>query len=427
MGVSLSDELASLKIDRGDSVKVRRAKSGGSYRRRGGFGLRLLSWMLWLVPLSMLGAGGVIAYRNFDQVRSRPEVSVGVVERMTTAEAEKLLSVKGYLKSRYQAMIGTKLPGRVEKMCVEEGMRVKKGDTLAILEHNDLKAMLAAREAQTLRTEAELDEARADLWEKERDDNRVNRLYVKKSVTSEEHEKALAGHKKAEARVAALEAGVKLMKANVQETKAIIATMHLYAPFDGTVVEKQGEEGEVIATMAMNSSTGRTAVVTIANLDKMDVEADINEGLMVRVGLGQPAEVSVSAVPKKRYRGRLRQVVPMGDRTRGTVKVKVEILDPDEKLFPELAATVYFLPSSSAGAVTNASYIFVPKSAVFEENGHDHAWVVDAKNTVHRRSVEVATTTDALARVESGLKEQERVVLNPLKALREGMTVRVAD
>ncbi len=172
MGVSLSDELASLKIDRGDSVTVRRAKPGGSYRRRGGIGLRLLSWMLWLVPLSMVAGGGFIAYRNFDQVRSRPEVTVGVVQRMTTAEAEKLLTAKGYLKSRYQAMIGTKLPGRVEKMCVEEGMRVKKGDTLAILEHNDLKAMLASREAQTLRTEAELDEARADLWEKERDDNR---------------------------------------------------------------------------------------------------------------------------------------------------------------------------------------------------------------------------------------------------------------
>ena len=77
----------------------------------------------------------------------------------------------------------------------------------------------------------------------------------------------------------------------------------------------------------------------------MDVETDISENLLSRIALGQPAEVSVSAIPSKRYRGRLRQVLPMGDRTRGTVKVKVEILDPDDKLFPELAATVHFLPS----------------------------------------------------------------------------------
>ena len=206
------------------------------------------------------------------------------------------------------------------------------------------------------------------------------RLYAQKSVTPEESEKAQAGHKKAAARVAALEAAVKLMKANVEEIKATIVTMHLYAPFDGTVVEKQGEEGEIISPMAMSSSLGRTAVVTIANLEKMDVETDISEGLLSRVALGQPAEVSVSAIPSRRYRGRLRQVIPMGDRTRGTVKVKVEILDPDDKLFPELAATVHFLPNRTANSPdANRSFVFVPKSAVFQENGHDHVWVVGTK------------------------------------------------
>ena len=101
-------------------------------------------------------------------------------------------------------------------------MKVKKGDTLAVLEHNDLKAMLASREAQTLRTQAELEEARADLWEKDRENRRVSRLFAQKSATPEESEKAIAAHKKATARVAALEAGVKLMKANVEEIKATI-------------------------------------------------------------------------------------------------------------------------------------------------------------------------------------------------------------
>jgi RND family efflux transporter MFP subunit len=325
-------------------------------------------------------------------------------------------------------MIGTKIAGRVEKMCVEEGMKIKKGDILAIIEHNDIKAMLNSREAQTVRTEAELEEARAELWEKERENRRVGRLYSQRSATPEESEKAIVGHKKAGARVAALEAAVKLMKANVEEIRATIATMKLYAPFDGTVVEKQGEEGEIITPMAMSSSLGRTAVVTIANLGKMDVETDISENLLSRVSMGQPAEVSVSAIPSKRYHGRLRQVIPMGDRTRGTVKVKVEILDPDDKLFPELAATVHFLPSRTANSPdANRSYMFVPKSAVFQENGHDHVWVVGKKDVVRKRAVEVATTTDALARVESGLEAGESVVLNPVKTLREQETVRIAD
>ncbi len=451
MASTLREELASLKIERPQPVKSRSIDYQMSSGRGGG-GLRLLSWLLWLIPLSLALGAGLVGYRQYEQLRSRPEVSVGLVQSMTTGEAEKLLTAKGYLKSRYQAMIGSKLPGRVEKILVEEGKKVKKGDMLAVIEHNDMKAMLNSRQAQKVRTEAELEEARADLWEKEREERRVSRLYNQKSVTLEETEKAVSGRKKAIARVAALEAAVKLMAANVQEISATIETMKLYAPFDGTIVEKQGEEGEIITSMAMSSSLGRTAVVTIAHLDKMDVETDIAENLLSRVALGQPAEVSVSAVPSKRYHGRLRQVIPMGDRIRSTVKVKVEITDPDDKLFPELAATVHFLPSKSANSPdASRSFVFVPKEALFQDNGHDRVWVVenhedatrsdwlsrllpsifasviDKNETIRKRQVEVATTTDALARVESGLRVGEKVVLNPAKTLRENETVRIAD
>jgi len=428
MGTTLRDELASLRIERPDPLRYQLSGELQSSGRRGGRGLRLLSWMLWVIPLGILAGAGTFAYRQYDQLRSRPVVTVGLVQRMTVGEAEKLLTAKGYLKSRYQAMIGTKLAGRLERMYVEEGMKVHKGDTLAVIEHNDLKAMLASREAQALRTQAELEEARADLWEKELQNRRASRLVGQRHVTPEDAEKALAGEKKAAARVAALEAGVKLMQANIKEIQATIATMSLYAPFDGTVVEKQGEEGEVINPMAMSSSLGRAAAVTIANLEKMDVETDVAENLMWRVKLGQPAEVSVSAVPSRRYRGRLRRVTPMGDRSRGTVKVKVEILDPDDNLFPELAATVHFLPDRTAtSSLANQSYVFVPKSAVFQENGHDQVWVVGKSDVVHKRRVEVATTTDALARVESGLQPGESVVINPPRALRENESVRKAD
>ena len=427
MASTVREELASLKIDRPEGMSVRRNGHRGS-PRRSGFGLRLLSWVLWLIPLSVLGGAGAFAYREYDRMRARPEVAVGLVKRMTAGEAEQLLTAKGYLKSRYQAMIGTKIPGRVERMCVQEGMKVKQGDTLAVIEHNDMKALLASREAQLLRNQAELEEAQADLWEKEREERRVTRLYAQKAVTPEDYEKTVAGHKKAKARVAALGASIQLTKANIDEIKATIATMHLYAPFDGTVVEKQGEEGEIITPTAMSSSLGRTAVVTIANLEKMDVETDISEDLLSRVVLGQPAEVDVTAIPSRRYRGWLRQVIPMGDRSRATVKVKVEILDPDEHLFPELAAKVHFLRlKKDDGSDVGRSYLFVPKSAVFSESGRDYVWVIAEKNTLQQRPVEVATTSGTSARVESGLEENESVVLKPIPTLREGETVRLSD
>jgi RND family efflux transporter MFP subunit len=424
MASTLRDELASLKIDRRNVLVTDRPRPSGG----GGGVLGALSLLIWLVPLGLLGGLGYYAYVQYEQIRAQPEVSVGVVQSMTTGEAEKLLSAKGYLKSRHQALIGAKLPGRVERMFVEEGDKVKKGDVLAVLEHNDLKALLASRQAQLQRTEAELLEARVSAKDKQRKANRANRLAVRKMVATEEVDQANAERDMADARVHALEAAVQLMRANIAETEAVIRTMHLFAPFDGTVVEKQGEEGEVITPSAMSSSIGRSAVVTLASLEKMEVETDVAENLLSRVAIGQPAEISVSAVPSKHYRGRLRQVIPMGDRTRGTVKVKVEILDPDANLFPELVATVHFLPDKAIKTPDSSRpFLFVPKAAVFEENGHAYAWVLGPSSRVTKRQVEVAVTNDELARVESGLRAGETVVLTPPKSLRENETVRTAE
>ena len=269
---------------RSRSIVPTRELSGGTGtanlgRRRGGGGLRLL--VLVALADSAGHSGGRRArsrYRQYEQMRSRPEVTIGLVQRMTTGEAAKLLTAKGYLKSRYQAMIGTKIAGRVEQMCVEEGMKVKKGDTLAVIEHNDLKAMLASREAQSLRTAGRAGGSPGrPLGEGARGppgdagcspEERHSRGIREGAGRAQEGGGAGCGP----------EAAVKLMKANIEEIKATIATMHLYAPFDGTVVEKQGEEGEIITPTAMSSSLGRTAVVTIANLEKMDVETDISEG-----------------------------------------------------------------------------------------------------------------------------------------------------
>jgi len=391
--------------------------------------LRLLSWLLWLIPLGIVGTAGAVAYRQYDQIRSKPEVTVGLVQKMTTGEAEKLLSAKGYLKAQKQAMIGTKVAGRVEEMRVKEHDEVKKGQILAVIEHYDLDAMIEQRKWSQLKTEAELEEATVDLWEKGREETRAERLVAKKMVPQEDFEKASSARKMAAARVSALKASIRVMKANIQEMEDTLKyQMHILAPFDGIVVEKQGEVGEIISPMAMSSSLGRSAVVTIADLKNIDVETDISENLMSRIELGQPAEVSVSAVPNKRYKGELRQIIPMGDRTRGTVKVKVMIKDPDDNLFPELAATVHFLPfKTGSNADANRSYLFVPKSAVFQENGHDFVWVEGKNNRVGKRQVEVAMTKEDLARVETGLESSETVVLNPAKTLKDGEPVRIAE
>ena len=428
---SLKDELASLKIDRKTerpTVSTMSVRPARAPRPGGGFFLSLLSWLIWLIPLSMVGAGGYYAYTQYANMRAKPTVETGLVQAMTAGQAEKLLSAKGYIKSRYQAAIGARVPGRVEQMLVEEGTKVKKGQLLAVLEHNDMDATLDSRRASVAKVDADLEAARAELKEKERKLRLQQNLYNRKQVAADIVAEAEATRDVSAAQLKGLEANRRLMAASMKEVEETIRNMTIVAPFDGTVVEKAAEQGETITPGGMGAASGRGSVVTIANLDILEVETDITENLVSRVAVGQPAEISVSAVPNRYYRGRLRQIIPMGDRARGTVKVKVEILDADKNLFPELVSTVHFLPDR---AVKNPNAdkpsLFLSKRAIVEENGHSYVYVVDAKGAVTRRGIEAVVTNDDLARVEKGLSAGESVILAPPKTLRDGDLVKVAD
>jgi RND family efflux transporter MFP subunit len=423
MSSTLRDDLASLKIERRDSA---RAPRGGRARERRGFGWALL----WLIPLTLISGAAAFAYIQYDRIRAKEEVKTALVQSMTTGEAEKVLSAKGYLVARSKATVTAKVPGAIEELFVEEGSKVKKGEVLAILKHEDVKAVLASKQAMVQRTEAELQEARADQRDKERKAGRENRLYAQSHTSTENVEKARAELEMVNARVSALEAGLAQMKASVRETEEMIRNMHIIAPFAGTVVSKDAEVGETIG-MGMGGGGGsfvKSGIVTVADLDHLDVETDVAENLLSRVTIGQPAEVAVSAVPGRRYHGKLRKIIPMGDRSRGTVKVKVEILDPDQYLFPELVATVHFLPDRALGnPLASGVFVFVPKAAVIEQSGHFYVWVVDDHSRVRKRRVEVVVSNDELARVESGLKGGESVVLNPKPSLRDEELVKVAE
>ncbi len=426
---TLRDDLASLKIDRGGGRGAKaspgpaREPQRPSGRRRGGLGL--FGLVLWLVPLSLLGAGGYYGYTRWQEIRSKVEVTTAVVQAMTTGEAEKLLSAKGYLKSRNQTDVGVKVPGRMEQILVEEGSHVRKGDLLAVLEHNDIDAQIASGRAAVQRAKADQLEAEADLDEKSRKQKRTEKLGERNMVSIEEREQVFAALNKSQAHLVSLKAQIEYQQQTVKQTEVMLENMFIRAPFDGTVVKKEAEVGEMITGSGI---IGRAKIVTLANLGRMDVETDVTESLLARLAIGQPSEISVSAVPTKRYRGRLRQIIPISDRARGTVKVMVEFLEPDEHLFPELVATVHFLPDKALKSPdAGKAYLFVPKSVIVEEAGHSFAYRVESGKSVKKVPVEMVVTNDDLARVESGLKAGDTVVLRPPQSLKDGEAVKVAE
>jgi RND family efflux transporter MFP subunit len=390
----------------------------------------------FIVLLLLIGVAAAAVYAAsvsgkldlLEALEPRLEVRVATVSVQTGRAADATVVATGYLESRRQAMIGARAPGRIETLNVEEGTRVTKGQVLAALEHADLDAALAATKAELTRTRAEIAEQKVEIDRTRREYERAVKVQPTRAMTEAEFDEAKFQYQAAVARMESLKAAVELAGARVREAEQVKENMFVRAPFDGTVISKDAEVGESIMPGGMGESSGRGSVVTIADLERLEVDCDVKEDYIGRVIVGLPAEVAVDAVPGRRYKGRVRKIIPMGDRARATIKVKVEITDADERLFPEMSGTVYFLPDETEMSKEAAERrIFCPTDALLQDGETSHVWIVDDAQRVRRLDVKTGSTNDGRTEILGGLEGGERVVIAPPAEMRERQLVKVTE
>ena len=368
-----------------------------------------------------------------EAIRPRTEVRVATVIVETGRSADALVVATGYLESRRQAKIGARAPGRIESVNVEEGSKVTRNEVMAVLEHADLVASLEAMRATLARAKSELAEQEVEITRTATELARAEKLFARKSISDTDYDKVRFEHQAAVARKDSLNAAIELASARVREAEQLKENMFIRAPFDGTVIKKDAEVGESILPGGMGDASGRGSVVTIADLVHLEVDCDVKEDYIARVQVGQSAEVAVDAVPDHRYQGRVRKVIPMGDRARATIKVKVAILDVDERLFPEMSSTVYFLPAGASGAEavsappTNEKRMFVRSAALVKDETGAYVWVVGDKDRLARVPVVTGTELDGRTEITKGLSGGERTVIDPPPGLRPEQLVKVSD
>ncbi len=410
---SSSDALAKLRISRTERPTQR------SWFRW------LLGKLLLLVVLAGIVGGGLGVANKVgwisnsrewlalpDFVQPRPEVRLATVSAETGRSAEALVVATGYLESRRQAKIGARAPGRIELLHVEEGSRVQMGEVLAVLEHADLEASLAAVKSSLERGKAALAEQEIVIAQSKRELERANRLKNSNVVGEAELEDKRFKYESSVARRASLAADISLAEARVREAEQMKANMFIRAPFNGTVISKDAEVGESILPGGMGEASGRGSAVTVADLDHLEVECDVKEDYISRVVPDQNAEVAVDAVPTVRFQGRVRKIIPMGDRARATIKVKVEIINADERLFPNMSATVYFLPAESAAPTKPATRrVFCDTAAIQADSSGSFVWVLDERERIRRIEIKTGTERDKSTEVTDGLSGGERVVI----------------
>ena len=395
----LKGDLESLRIER-DRPAGRRSR----WLLAGGALLVLIGAGAWL-----LLARGTFAAAEIETVRP------AVLKAGAAPAGTLVLTASGYVVPRRKAVVSAKIQGRLQELRVEEGSRVREGEIIARLESADYEAQVRRARAAVQRAEADLGENRRQL--------RLSTQLSKESVVSRDTVEA------AESRVRMAEASVAQAEADLGFAEAQYSNTLIRAPFGGVVLKKMAEVGESVAPIppGVNISTASGAVVALADLDTLEVEADVSESNVARLGADQPAEVSVEAFPEKRYRAVLRQIIPTADRTRATVQVKVTILDKDPDLKPEMNAKVNFLEREApagAAAAPAAAQITVPRDAVVDRAGRS---VVFEVRDGRARAVSVVTgeAREGQVLVREGLSGSETLVVRPPATLEDGDAVRV--
>ncbi len=402
----LRNDLAALKIERG---------SPSATPRR---------WPILLLLPALLFLGGAYYFRFASQPLEVATAKVTKTE--VSAEAisagnagAPLLTASGYIVARRKAVVSAKIQGRLSSLRVEEGSRVREGEIIARLENRDYLAQVERAEAAIQRAEADLAEAKRQA--------RVAEGLTREQIGTRD---ALDG---ANSRVAVYEAGLRQAKADAEFYRAVLANTEIRAPFSGTVVKKMAEVGESVAPIppGVNISTASGAIVALADLDTLEVEVDVAESNVAKLGPDQPAEVSAEAFPDRKFRGRLRQVIPTADRTKATVQVKVTILDKDKDLKPEMSARVQFTEKAApaptratdGAPVPTQSVVTAPETALVTRDGKTVAFEI-LEGRAKLRQVEVGSKNGGVARIKSGLYGGEVLVDAPGAELKDGDAVR---
>jgi RND family efflux transporter MFP subunit len=340
------------------------------------------------------------------------------------------VTANGYVVARTRASVSAKLAGRIADLRVSEGSTVKRGEVIATLENADYGAQAAQAKAAVATARAELVEARAasELAAREAARLRDMRREREDLVSDQDLDnvegrasQAAARLEAAEARLAAAEASRRFALANLENTV-------IRAPFSGTVLRKEAEIGEVVAPSVGGGLT-RGAVVTMADLTTLEVEVDVNEAYIGRVDKGGPATITLDAYPDTAFRGEVRQVVPTADRQRATVQVKVNILDRDPRILPEMGARVDFLEDSVAtepetAASAGPPRFRVPAAAVREANGESVVWLV-RDDRLEPRTVQAGPVSGGFREIRSGLAGGERLLVGGVENPEAGMRVEV--
>jgi RND family efflux transporter MFP subunit len=352
------------------------------------------------------------------------QVQVATVTQIYPSQAFTMLNASGYVVPQRKSALASKVTGRLIWLGVEEGSHVRKDQVVARLENLDVSASKDQATANVNVARFNLGQAQAELRDATLSFNRNKELLSRGVIAQQTYDSAFARYEKAVAAVATAEAAVKASTAALEGAEVLLEYTLIRAPFDAVVLTKDADVGDIVTPLGA-AANAKAAVVTIADMSSLEVEADVSESNLSKIRIGQPCEIQLDALPDLRFRGEIHMIVPTADRSKATVMVKVRFLDKDSRILPEISAKVAFL-SRPATAEEKRPRIAVNQAALV--NRKERKVVFLAKgDKVAEAPVSLGIPIGDMIEVLEGVKVGDQIVLNPSDRLKNGSKILVEE
>lgn len=385
-------DLSSLKIDR--STKNDRPSNKGKYIASALVIIALVFAIIIFYPIVF---------------SKTVEVKLTTAIKQTPGRSGAVLTASGYIVAQRQASVSSKGTGVLIYLGVVEGDKVKKGQIIARLDDRDIVAQLDEAKSS-------LQLYKAQLKEVENNYNREKELFDRGLSAQQSLDQAESAYK-------SLLANIEIAQARIRAAEVALENMIIRAPFDGTVLTKNAEVGEIVAPFGA-STTSRAAVVTIADMNSLMVETDVSESNIEKIKQDLDCEIVLDANPGKSYQGYVFKIVPTADRSKATVLVKVGFKSYDNRVLPEMSAKVSFLSEKSKEEQEQIPVLTAPLSAVEDLDGKKVVYIVVDDKAV-QKEISTGRLFGNYVEIISGLEEGDKIIDDLNEKVQDGIQVKV--
>ena len=337
------------------------------------------------------------------------------------AGATSVLDATGYVVARRMATVSSKITGKVLDIRIEEGQHVSAGEIMATLDPVDADAQRDLSAAQLGAARSQAVGVQAQLREAEANANRYGSLVKQQLISQSQYEQAIAQRDSLRAQLVTAQRNAKVASDQLRIADNGLDNTIVRAPFDGVVIAKAAQPGEIVSPLSAGGGFTRTGIGTIVDMDSLEVEVDVGESYIGRVQPKMPVVATLNAYPDWKIPAEVIAIIPTADRGKATVKVRIALNVRDPRIVPDMGVNVSFLEEAKpATAQAPMRGVRAPAAAITERNGDDVAFVLGDKDNVELRKLELGRALGGDRQVVSGLAAGDTVVLDPPATLENG-------